>query len=103
MLDSMLEQMSREIDTLKDRDRKVREKDLEAKKNEVTLIVREMVNGIFDIAHEAYVHKQKNDSSEVDPRNWREWEQLFSEGADTKASSDETNVDFLELKDYLEN
>ena len=40
-----------------------------------------MIDAIFDIAHEAYIHQQKQDSDEIDPRNWHEWEQLFVEGA----------------------
>ena len=87
-----------------------------------------MIDAIFDIAHEAYIHQQKQDSDEIDPRNWHEWEQLFIEGAQivggqadleqtedamkkeeedklvlssTTASS--TNIDYLELVDYSTN
>jgi hypothetical protein len=38
-----------------------------------------MVNAIIDIANEAYIHQQKQDSDEIDPRNWHEWLQLFVE------------------------
>ena len=55
-----------------------------------------MINAIFDIAHEAYIHQQKQDSDEIDPRNWHEWEQLFVDGASitgelaTPAENEET-------------
>ena len=71
MLDSMVEQMNREIETLKARDEYVRQKDQEAKKQERVNMARDMVDAIFEIAHQAYVHKQKNDSSEIDTRSWR--------------------------------
>ena len=38
-----------------------------------------MIDAIFDIAHEAYVHQQEHDSSEMDQRNWHEWQQLLAE------------------------
>lgn len=81
MLDSMLEQMAREIETLRLRDEFLREKDKEAKKLRQTNEAKKMIDAIFDIAHEAYIHQQKQDSDEIDPRNWHEWEQLFVQGA----------------------
>ena len=81
MLDSMLEQMAREIETLRHRDDFLREKDKEAKKLRQTNEAKKMIDAIFDIAHEAYIHQQKQDSDEIDPRNWHEWEQLFVQGA----------------------
>jgi len=58
-----------------------------------------MIDAIFDIAHEAYVHQQKQDSGGIDDRNWHEWEQLFIEGApivgdakSTQATDDVTTV-----------
>ena len=124
MLDSMQEQMAREIDTLQKRDEFMREKDKEAKKLRQTNEAKKMIDAIFDIAHEAYIHQQKQDGEEVDPRSWHEWEQLFVEGAQiiggqaapeqteeaaknegeaTTASSSSTNIDYLELVDYLSN
>ena len=35
------------------------------------------MDAIFDIADEAYIHQQKLDAKEIDPRNWHEWMQLF--------------------------
>lgn len=81
MLDSMQEQMAREIETLQQRDAFLREKDKEAKKLRQTNEAKKMIDAIFDIAHEAYIHQQKQDSDEIDPRNWHEWEQLFVQGA----------------------
>ena len=57
MLDSMLEQMHREIDTLKERDDFLRCKDKEAKKGRQTHECSKMLDAIFDIAHEAYIHQ----------------------------------------------
>ena len=82
-----------------------------------------MIDAIFDIAHEAYIHQQKQDSDETDPRNWHEWEQLFVQGApivqeasSTKEQTEDaekseaqpptassSNLDYLELVDYLNN
>ena len=72
-------------------------------------------NAIFEIANEAYIHQQKSDTEHIDPRNWREWQQLFIQGkeisgvlssllTDSTAPS-ECNVDLdnRELNDYLEN
>ena len=36
-----------------------------------------LLDQIIDIADEAYNHQQKNDSKEIDSRNWHEWVQLF--------------------------
>lgn len=57
MLDSMQEQMTREIETLKQRDDFMREKDKEAKKLRQTNEAAKMIDAIFDIAHEAYIHQ----------------------------------------------
>jgi len=83
-----------------------------------------MIDAIFDIAHEAFCHQQKQDSDQTDPRNWHEWEQLFIEGApivsaettqeqteeamkneaeDRVSTSASTNIEHLELVDYLNN
>lgn len=58
-----------------------------------------MIDAIFDIAHEAYIHQQKQDLGENDQRNWHEWEQLFIEGSpivldaqSTQATDDVTTV-----------
>jgi len=123
MLDSMQEQMAREIETLQQRDEFMREKDKEAKKLRQTNEAKKMIDAIFDIAHEAYIHQQKQDSDEIDPRNWHEWEQLFVQGAsiveETSSTNAQTesaekseaqpstpassNLDHLELVDYLQN
>ena len=105
MLDSMQEQMSREIETLQNRDTFLREKDHEAKKLRQTTECAKMMDAILDIAHEAFIHQQKQDSNEIDPRNWHEWEQMFIEGLPVSSTHEEesTAVDELELVDYLSN
>jgi hypothetical protein len=73
VLDSMQEQMTREIESLTQRDQSTREKDKEAKKLRQTVECQKMIDAIFDIAHEAYIHQQKQDSDQIDQRNWHEW------------------------------
>ena len=73
VLDSMQEQMTREIESLTQRDQFMREKDKEAKKLRQTVECQKMIDAIFDIAHEAYIHQQKQDSDQIDQRNWHEW------------------------------
>jgi adenylate kinase family enzyme len=74
-----------------------------------------MIDAIFDIADEAYIHLQKQDAGGIDDRNWHEWKQLFVEGVDISAgatvaepSTDAETaatapLDKLEMVDYLEN
>ena len=57
MLDSMNDQMHREIDTLCNRDDFLREKDREAKRLRQTVECKKMLNAIVDIANEAYIHQ----------------------------------------------
>ena len=115
MLDSMLDYMGREIGTLKERDEFLRTKDKEAKKLRQTTECQKMIDAIFDIANEAYIHLQKQDAGGIDDRNWHEGKQLFVEGVDISAgaapaeasSEAETAatapLDRLEMVDYLEN
>lgn len=87
-----------------------------------------LLDQIIDIADEAFKHQQRNDSKEIDNRNWHEWEQLFlhdlpitgtldnlanlmpqSEAGENmeekEAQIDASNLklDELELVDYLKN
>ena len=103
--------MTREIESLTLRDQFTREKDKEAKKLRQTVECQKMIDAIFDIAHEAYIHQQKQDSDQIDQRNWHEWQQLFIQGApivedtSTEASTPGKTAgkDHLELLDYLNN
>jgi len=72
--------MTREIETLGLRDEFLRQKAKEAKKLRQTQECQKMVDAIFEIANEAYNHQQKQDSSEMDPRNLHEWLTAFVEG-----------------------
>ena len=47
------------------------------KNTDHTSLCAQLMDRIFDIADEAYVHQQKLDSKEIDNRNWHEWMQLF--------------------------
>ena len=89
----------------------MREKDKEAKKLRQTVECQKMIDAIFDIAHEAYIHQQKQDSDQIDQRNWHEWQQLFIQGApiveeastEASTSGETASKDHLELLDYLNN
>ena len=47
------------------------------KNTDHTSLCAQLMDRIFDIADEAYVHQQKLDSKQIDNRNWHEWMQLF--------------------------
>jgi hypothetical protein len=53
----MEDQMLREIETLNHRDAVLRENALEAKKLRQTTECRKMIDAIFDIANEAFIHQ----------------------------------------------
>lgn len=60
----------------------VRRRDLDIalkqkKRSNNTSMCKNIVDLIIDIAEEAYVFQQTNDSEEIDPRVWREWTQIF--------------------------
>jgi hypothetical protein len=50
---------------------------------------KKMIDLIVDIAEDAYLFQQVNDAEEIDPRQWREWTQLFinNQSVKTKGSS----------------
>ena len=47
------------------------------KNSDHTSLCAQLMDSIFDIADEAYIHQQKLDSNQIDNRNWHEWMQLF--------------------------
>lgn len=49
----------------------------ELKKKQRTELCSQLMDKIFDIADEAFNHKQKLDASECDQRNWDNWITLF--------------------------
>lgn len=79
MLNSMKKQMEREMATLNERDVEMRIVHKQAKRSGRAEYSSVLFDAIFDIANEAYVHQQKADSNEIDPKNWHEWLQLFIE------------------------
>ena len=74
---SLREQMAREMETFKERDQEMRIVNKQAKREKRNGFGQQLFDAIFDIANEAYIHQQKQDSEEIDPRNWHEWLQLF--------------------------
>lgn len=74
---SLAEQLQREMETFKERDQEMRIAHKQSKREKRNGLGQVLFDAIFDIANEAYVHQQKQDSEEIDPRNWHEWLQLF--------------------------
>ena len=75
----MQEQTHRSVAEMEKRDYEMRNYEQDAKTKNRTSLCDGLMNAIFDIADEAYNHKQNLDSAENDDRNWREWLQLFKE------------------------
>ncbi len=87
------------------------------KRNANAIACQEFFDLVFDLADEAFKHQQTLDSAELDPRNWREWTQLFVDKLPMAANSPITygtekvkdqkleianaRLDYLELLDYL--
>lgn len=93
MMRSLAEQLQREMDTFKERDQEMRIAHKQSKREKRNGLGQILFDAIFDIANEAYVHQQKQDSEEIDPRNWHEWLQLFKNDMPvTKISEQEVIV-----------
>ena len=93
----------------------------QSKRNSNAIACQEFLNLIFDLSDEAFKHQQTIDTSDMDPRNWREWTQLFVDKLPMAANSPNTyaevkagaalpdekleiansRIDYLELLDYL--
>ena len=73
----MQTQTHRSVDEMCVRDGQLRQYETEARTKGRTALCSQLMNAIFDIADEAYNHKQQLDSGANDDRNWREWLQLF--------------------------
>lgn len=71
--------MAREVDILKSRDEEMRILGKQAHRERRNEFGAVLFDAIFEIANEAYIHQQKQDSSDIDSRNWHEWLQLFIE------------------------
>lgn len=72
----------------------LRQKDLEIalmqKRRSVNSdLCKKMVDLIVDIAEEAFVYQQLNDSEEIDPRVWREWTNVFINDQSVKNKTEE--------------
>ena len=95
----------------------------QSKRNDNAMECQEFFNLMFDLADEAFRQQQTVDAAELDPRNWREWTQLFVEKLPMAANSPGTysvtgsevavpskqafdaanaRLDYLELLDYLQ-
>jgi hypothetical protein len=64
----------------------------QAQRERKTEGAKQILNEIFEIANEAYIHEQKSDSNAIDPKNWKEWLDLFKEGYPVYAN---TSQEFL--------
>lgn len=72
--------MKRDIEMTRERDHDMRIFEKQAHRERRTDVGEIIFDAIFEIANEAYIHQQKSDTEDLDPRNWREWQQLFIEG-----------------------
>lgn len=88
--------MAREVETLKNRDEEMRILGKQAHRERRNEFGAVLFDAIFDIANEAYIHQQKQDSSDIDSRNWHEWLQLFIEEMPIEG----TLSKLAELKDH---
>lgn len=113
---------------MEQRDGEMRNYETDQKTKNRTSLCDGLMNAIFDIADEAYNHKQNLDCVDNDERNWREWLQLFKEdmpiamthknlstsvteetGAENLDAAEQVvdlpnkKLDELELVDYLTN
>ncbi|CDW76374.1 sperm flagellar protein 2 [Stylonychia lemnae] len=118
MMKSLRDQMQREMEIFQERDQEMRIVHKQSKREKRNEFGYQLFDAIFDIANEAYIHQQKQDSEDIDSRCWHEWLQLFV--ADLPISKDDTmierdfmqdsmkevisaNLDQVELEDYLKN
>lgn len=88
--------MAREVETLKNRDEEMRILGKQAHRERRNEFGAVLFDAIFEIANEAYIHQQKQDSSDIDSRNWHEWLQLFIEEMPIEG----TLSKLAELKDH---
>ena len=77
MLKSMQAQTYRLVDERSKRMGEMGEYGEMQKNADHTSLCSQLMDAIFDIADEAYIHQQKLDSKNIDNRNWHEWMQLF--------------------------
>ncbi len=77
MLKGLGGQMQRQMESFKERDEETRIVSKQAQRERRNQFGNAIFDAIFDIANEAFIHQQKHDSEELDPRNWHEWLQLF--------------------------
>lgn len=79
MLNSMKDQMTREMKTLQERDEEMRIAQKQAQRQKKNDYANTLFDAIFEISNEAFILQQKSDKEEIDSRNWHEWMQLFIE------------------------
>ena len=79
MLRTLDEQRNIDEESQIEREQDLRINDKQMKRQNRTFRCSEMLNEIFEIANQAYIHQQKTDSEEIDDRNWREWMKLFKQ------------------------
>lgn len=125
MLKSMRAATDRQVAEMSVRNKEMRVYEQDLKKKDRTSLCASLMDAIFDIADEAYNHRQDRDSTEFDPCNNHEWLQLFKsdmpiastlkklstsireetggESESTLDCSANDKLDELELVDYLKN
>lgn len=76
-LKEMREETARDMNTFHERDVEMRICEKQAHRERRNEFGAVLFDAIFEIANEAYIHKQESDSNDIDSRNWHEWLQLF--------------------------
>lgn len=128
-LREMREETTRDMNTFHERDVEMRICEKQAHRERRNEFGAVLFDAIFEIANEAYIHKQESDSNDIDQRNWHEWLQLFIDEMPIKGtlsklaefkqeetpnndnedetfvtqSDPQTKLDSMEMVDYLKN
>lgn len=114
MLRTLDEQRRIDNDSMVQRENDLRKFKSLANREKRTDMCKMLFNEIFEIANQAWELQQKNNTSEIDQRNWNEWMKLFKHDTSiqdafettldhTLAPTATTDLNDSELDDYLKN
>ena len=77
LLEEMCAASKRSVNEMIKRTGELKGYEQELKKKQRTELCAEMMDKIFDIADEAFNHRQSLDAKDWDSRNWNNWTTLF--------------------------
>ena len=101
MLRTLDEQRNIDEESQVEREDDLRINKKQSKRQIKTELCDMMMNEIFEIANQAYILQQKQDSEDIDDRFWREWMQLFKEETSIKQTFVEGKPDPDEDDDHV--